>query len=56
MSEESKMKEVNKLRRKGHNKINNGNKNILGTVNEVVRERLTNESCIEANCFWEAQK
>ena len=50
MSEESKMEEVNKLRRK----INNVNKNILGIVNEVVRERPTNELRVEANSFLEA--
>ena len=31
------MEEVNKLRRKRRNKINNVNKNILGLVDEVVR-------------------
>ena len=38
------MKEVDKLRYKRHNKINNVNKNKLGIVDEVVRERPTNES------------
>ena len=54
MSEESKMEEVNKLRRKRRNKINNVNKNILGIVSEVVRERPTNKCRVEANCFLEA--
>ena len=54
MSEESKKEEVNKFRRKRRNKINNVNKNILGIVDEVVRERLTNESRVEANSFLEA--
>ena len=54
MSEESKMEEVNKLKRKRRNKINNVNKNILGIVNEVVRERTTNESRVEENSFLEA--
>ena len=52
MSEESKKEEVNKFRRKRRNKINNVNKNILGIVDEVVRERLTNESRVEANSFF----
>lgn len=56
MSEESKMKEVNKRRRKTRNKINNVNKNILGTVNEVIRERPTNESHVQSNSFLEALK
>ena len=51
MSEASKMEEVNKFRHKRCNKINNVNKNILGIVNEVVRERPTNESRVEANSF-----
>ena len=42
---------VNKLRRKRRNKINKVNKNIVGIVNEVVRERPTNESRVEANSF-----
>ena len=37
MSEKLNMEEVNKLRRKRRNKINNVNKNILGLVDEVVR-------------------
>ena len=56
MSEESKMEEVNKLRCKRHNQIINVDKNILGIVNEVVKERLTNESRVEANSFLEALK
>ena len=54
MSEESKMKEVNKRWRKTRNKINNANKNILGIVNEVIRERPTNESHVQSNSFLEA--
>ena len=54
MSEESKMEEVNKRRRKTRNEINNVNKNILGIVNEVIRERPTNESHVESNSFLEA--
>ena len=45
------MEEVNKLRRKRRNKINNVNQNILGNVDEVVREGPTNESRVERNSF-----
>ena len=48
------MKEVNTLRPKRCNKINNVNKNILGIVNEVVRERPTTESDVEASYFLDA--
>ena len=48
------MKEVNKRWRKTRNKINNANKNILGIVNEVIRERPTNESHVQSNSFLEA--
>lgn len=51
MSEESKMEEVNKLRRKRRNKINNVNQNVLGNVDEVVREGPTNESRVKRNSF-----
>ena len=54
MSEGSKTAEVNKLRCKRRNKISNVNKNILGIVNEAVRERPTNESRVEANSYLEA--
>ena len=54
MSEESKMEEVNKLRRKRRNIINNVNENILGIINEVVRERPTSESRVQPNSFLEA--
>ena len=43
------MKEANKFRPKRGNKINDVNKNILGTVTEVARERPTKESCPKAN-------
>ena len=43
------MKEANKFRPKRRNKINDVNKNILGTVTEVARERPTKESCAKAN-------
>ena len=48
------MEEVNKLRRKRRNKINNIHKNVLGIVDEVVRERPTNEFRVEANSFLES--
>ena len=54
MSEDSKTAEVNKLRCKRRNKISNVNKNILGIVNEAVKERPTNESRVEANSYLEA--
>ena len=44
----------NKFRRKKRSKINNVNKNILGIVDEVIRERPTNGSRVEANSFFEA--
>ena len=54
MLEESKMEEVNKLRHKRRNKINNVNENIPGIADKVVRERPTNESRVEAKSFLEA--
>ena len=48
------MEEVNKLRHKRHNKINNVNKKILGIVDKVVSKKPTNESRVKANCFLEA--
>lgn len=54
VSGEANMKEVNTLRPKRCNKINNVNKNILGIVNEVVRERPTTESDVEASYFLDA--
>ena len=54
MSEEVKMKEVNTLRPKRCNEINNVNKNLLAIVNEVVRERPTIESDVEETYFLDA--
>ena len=48
------MEEVNKLRRKRRNKINNIHKKVLGIVDEVIRERPTNEFRVEANSFLES--